>query len=78
MTKINYKKTSELRALEGAMVDYIADGIITRDGEDIPCEIGYTEWMDEEDIIHIDPDYLFIKEGITPAGTHYNAETILI
>lgn len=70
--KYTWKKTTQLRAIENALVDYVADGILSRDGENIPCEIGYTEFYSQR----IEPTHIFIKEGITASGNHYEAETI--
>lgn len=75
---MNYTRTSDMRKQNNGMADYLADGYIERDGEKIPCQIGFTEWMDSDDQIHIDADYIFIKSGITENGTHYDAETICI
>ena len=70
--------TSEMKKQSNGLVDYLADGYIERNNEKIPCQIGFTEWMDSADIIHTNADYIFIKEGITEAGTHYSAETICL
>ena len=59
--------TSELKATKNGLVDFLADGYIVRDGEKIPCQIGYTQFGEEgREATHI-----FIKNG-----THYDAETI--
>jgi len=71
----NYTVTSELRPVQHGLVDYVADGYIDRDGEKIPCLVGFTEFgfaTDPETIV----THIFIKDGITADGTHYEAETI--
>lgn len=70
--------TSEMKRQNNAQVDFLADGYIERVGEKIPCQIGFTEWMDSDGDIHVDADYIYIKDGITENGTHYNAETICV
>ena len=69
--KTTFKKTAILRPVEHGLVDYIATGYITRDQEDIPCEIGYTEFTNS-----IQPTHIFIKAGVTASGTHFEDETI--
>jgi len=69
--KPNYTITSKVTPVKNGLVDFIADGYINRDGERIPCKIGFTEFSDEPEVTHI-----FIKDGITENGTHYDAETI--
>ena len=73
MKNIIWKKTSILRPVEHGLVDYIATGFIFRDMEEIPCEIGFTEFTDS-----IHPTHIFIKAGITASGHHYEDETIEI
>ena len=72
MKKITFKRTSMLKALEHGLVDYVATGFINRGDEEIPCEIGYTDFYPDR----IEPTHIFIKEGITASGNHYEAETI--
>lgn len=67
----NYTVTSKLKEIKHALVDFVSDGYIERDGEKIPCEIGYTNFSGETEATHI-----FIKSGITENGTHYCSETI--
>ncbi len=69
---IQFITTSELKATKNGLVDFLADGYIVRDGEKIPCQIGYTQFGEEEP----EATHIFIKNGITENGTHYNAETI--
>ena len=91
MKKITFKRTSMLKALEHGLVDYIATGILIRDQEEIPCEIGYTQYNyilpDKLDLfstnidkqiesVSIEPTHIFIKAGIAASGTHYEDETI--
>lgn len=73
-----YTITSEMKKQHNGLADYLADGYLERDNEKIPCQIGFTEWMDSNDEIHVEADYIFVKEGITEAGTHYYAETICL
>ena len=70
--KITFKRTSMLKAIEHGLVDYVATGFITREEEEIPCEIGYTDFYPDR----IDPSHIFIKAGITASGTHFEDETI--
>lgn len=67
----NFTITGEKKATKGGLVDFLADGYIERDGEKIPCQIGFTEFNGEAEATHI-----FIKSGITENGTHYEAQTI--
>lgn len=79
----NYKITGKFNKVKNGLVDYVAAGYIERDDERIPCEIGFTVWgysgdprdrLEEE----IEATHIFIKDGVTENGTHYNAETIEI
>ena len=64
--------TGELsNKLNEGLADYLADGYIERDGEKIPCQIGFIA-VDGL----IEATYIFIKDGITENGTRYYAETI--
>ena len=67
-----YEVTGELKEVKGGLVDFIAEGYVIRDGERIPCEIGFTKYGDEE----VEETHIFIKNGITEGGNHYYAETI--
>lgn len=67
----NFTITGEKKAVKGGLVDFLADGYIERDGEKIPCQIGFTEYNCVTEASHI-----FIKDGITENGTHYEAQTI--
>lgn len=78
MTKLNFKATGDLVRQNNGCADFLAEGYIMRGEEKIPCKIGYTEWLDDNDVLHLDPDYIFIEDGITENGTHYEAETICI
>lgn len=70
----SFTVTGELSdKLNKGLVDYLADGYIERDGEKIPCQIGFVA-MDSL----IEATHIFIKDGITENGTHYYAETIEI
>jgi len=68
----NYTITGKLEEVNG-LVDYIAAGYIERDGEKIPCQVGFINAVTEPVATHI-----FIKDGITENGVHYYAETIEI
>lgn len=70
--------TGEIKPVKHGLVDYIAKGYLLRDNEKIPCEVGYISYADDSSVIGIDrmKSHIFIKEGITDNGTHYNAETI--
>lgn len=70
--RIKAIRTGELKRDLG-LAEFIAPGYIERDGERIPCEIGYFLL---EKYGYYRPEYLFIKRGITESGTHYEAETI--
>ena len=77
---VNYTITGEKQRISNALVDYVADGYIERNGENIPCEIGFTEFYSDDlsESVEIEPTHIFIKDGITDNGTHYEAETIVI
>ena len=69
----NYTITGKLKEVEHGLVDYVTDGYIERDGDKIPCEIGFIHGIEPV------PTHIFIKkDGITENGTHYYAETIEI
>lgn len=72
----NIVRTSDLES-ETGLVDYIANGIMKRDGFDIPCKLGYVIF--EEKIL---PTYVFIDEAIVENSkgetTHVFADTIEI
>lgn len=67
---MKYTIAGEMKKTTG-LVDFLADGFIERDGEKIPCQIGFTQFGEEREATHI-----FIKDGITENGTHYYKETI--
>ena len=62
-----------MKELKNGLVDFLADGYIIRDNDRIPCQVGFTKFGDEVEATHI-----FIKNGITDSGNHYEAETIEI
>lgn len=68
--------TGDLKKQNVGIVDFLAEGYIIRGGERIPCELGWI--ADTEDEVGFKPDYIFIKQGITEAGTHYCSETICL
>ncbi len=74
---MEFTRTGKIKKAEG-LVDFLAEGYIEREGEEIPCQIGYNTYMDAEDDIRLEADYIFLKDGITESGTHYYAETIRI
>lgn len=63
--------TGKLTEVKNGLVDYEMEGYIIRDGEEIPCKIGFTDFSTGREITHI-----FIDDGITESGTHYYKETI--
>lgn len=69
------RRTSQMEPHTG-LVDYLAYGEIMRNGEWIPCRIGYNEIMIAEDAFDYDAMYVFINDGITASGNHYNKETL--
>ena len=69
--KQNYTITSELKKVSHALVDYIANGYVYRDGEKIPCKVGFTEFNAVVEATHI-----FVSDGITENGNHYYGVTI--
>ena len=70
----SFTVTGELSdKLTEGLADYLADGYIERDGEKIPCQIGFIA-MDSL----IEATHIFVKDGITESGVHYYAETIEI
>ena len=68
-------RTSELRPHQG-ITDYITDGKCKLGSEWIPCRIGYNEYTDCFGETDIEPRYVFISDGITPNGNHYERRTI--
>jgi len=70
---VEYILTGEKKKVNHGLVDYVVPGYIERDGEHIPCEVGFTEFNNVLEATHI-----FITDGITNNGTHYCAETIEI
>lgn len=76
------KITGGLKKVKDGLVDYIASGEVIRNGKKIPCEIGFTIWgytrnhPEERGEAEVEATHIFIKDGITSDGTHYNAETI--
>ena len=72
--KHNYTITGDLEPVKNGLVDFIATGILHRDGIEIPCYIGFTHFENYE----ITPTFIFIKDGITSDGTGYYSETIEI
>ena len=67
-------RTSELKPHTG-LVDYIADGKCKMGSEWIPCRIGYMEYECDGKYEN-EPEYVFISDGITPNGNHYERQTI--
>ena len=72
MSKINFKVTGRIKKTgSGSLVDFIANGEIERDGELIPCEVGYYDMA-----TGLIPAFIYIQDGITENGNHHNKETI--
>lgn len=67
-------RTSELKPHTG-LVDYMADGKCKMGSEWIPCRIGYLEFECNGHCDNV-PSYVFISDGITPNGNHYERQTI--
>jgi len=68
-------RVNRLRPATG-LVDYLAEGLIYRGAERIPCEIGYIEETSDEVTI-CKAAYIFIKrDGVTDSGYCYHKETI--
>lgn len=65
------KVTGKATQVKHGLVDYEAEGYIIKDGERIPCRIGYTDFS-----FGVVATHLFIDDGITESGTHYYKETI--
>lgn len=77
--KANYTVTTELKKVNHGLVDYIADGYIDRNGEKIPCKVGFMDYGCPDDIdcyTEMTSTHIFITGGITESGTEYEAETI--
>ena len=74
---MTYTRTGDMKMAAG-LVDYLADGYIERDGDQIPCQIGYNEYEDADGEVTCKAEYIFIKEGVTEYGTHYYADTIAL
>lgn len=77
----DYTITGKFNKVKNGLVDYLTDGYIKRDGERIPCEIGFTVWgysgdPNDRQEEEIEATHIFIKDGITENGTGYYAETI--
>lgn len=65
-------RTGELTATPAGLTDFTAPAEIIRDGEKVPCIIGYTDYNRGA----LEPTHIFTRAGITAGGTHYSAETI--
>lgn len=83
MKDIKITRTGEAKPVAHGLVDYIAEGMIERDGERIPCEIGFTQYHSSfndrgemQDFYYMEKTHIFIKAGITASGHHYEDETI--
>lgn len=76
--KHNYTVTGERKKVNHGLVDYIADGYIDRNGEKIPCKVGFmTTYANENDAYNdVTATHIFITGGITESGAEYEAETI--
>ena len=72
----NFKLIGGLTPVKNGLVDCIGEGYIIRGDEMIPCEIGYRVYDMNENGCGVVPTHIFIQNGITENGTHYNAETI--
>lgn len=67
--------TGEMRQAKGnSLVDFLTTAEMRRGDDIIPCDVGFYE-TSRGNII---PAYVFIKEGITANGNHYESETIEI
>lgn len=80
-----YERTGELKPIAHGLVDFVAEGRYLRDGEWIPCEIGFIQYISSLDnggnvveggFYYTEATHIFIKAGITASGNHYEAETI--
>ena len=71
---LNVRRTGLIKAHTG-ICDHIAFVEIERNGEWIPCRIGYDEHDDGEEYSLV-PAFIFIGGGITENGNHYERETI--
>lgn len=67
-------RTSELRPHTG-LVDYIANGECKMGSEWIPCRIGFLEYECDGKCEFV-PEYVFIDNGITANGSHYEKQTV--
>lgn len=70
--EIEFTATSNLKNTEEGWLDHLQDGYIKRNGEKIPCQLGYAYRGGAS----TEPAVLFIKKGITAKGNHYESETI--
>lgn len=69
-------RTGEIKPIIG-IVDFVAKGYISKDGDRIPCEIGYNEDITPDGDTILRAEYVFIKrDGITERGNHYYKSTI--
>lgn len=73
---LNVRRTGMIKTHTG-ICDHIAFGEIERNGEWIPCRIGYDEYDDGEEYSLV-PAFVFISDGITANGNHYYRETIVL
>jgi len=67
-------RTGEIMPHTG-LVDYIADGKCKMGSEWIPCRIGYLEY-ECDGKCECNPEFVFIPDGITPNGFHYERQTV--
>lgn len=73
MAKVNYSVTGAIKKTgEFSRVDFIAEGKYEiNDGVFIPCEVGYYALSKG-----LYPAFIYIQNGITDDGTHYDKQTI--
>lgn len=75
---MNYVERTGKIKLTSGLVDYAADGILhLHDTGDVPCKIGYVEYVNNNNEFILQPTHIFIQnDGVTKEGNHYSKETI--
>lgn len=76
MSMYHAERTGKIKFTSG-LVDYETEGIFHTGLHKIPCTIGYVDSRDNfTGKAYLEPVYLFIKDGVTENGIHYEKTTI--
>jgi hypothetical protein len=68
--KYNFEVIGELKPVKYGLVDFVADGVVVRGSDTVPCKVGF---QDHNGVVK--PEYLFTDNTFV-GDVFYHAETI--